>query len=256
MGGRRGGTEGSGGERAGGGAGGSFSTFFHTWDSSIVAAVGGGGDGADGISGGAGVDTIGGEGGADTITGGAGADVITGGAGNDSIVLTETTAAIDTVVFSGGATLALTSAANGRDTITGFGSTDTLNILALAGTETISAANVVTVSSAAAQGALTDLAVVILNVSGAAASLTTGGTAAVTDFTNLTQVSAFLSERYTTTDDALQENVIVWNVGTTSYIYAIDSIAAGTTAISASEIALVGTVTQGTALVSANLVYA
>ena len=79
---------------------------------------------------------------------------------------------------------------------------------------------------------------------------------AVTDFTNMTQVSAFLSERYTTTNDADQENVIVWNVGTTSYIYAIDSIAAGTTAISASEIALVGVVAQGAALATSNLVYA
>jgi S-layer protein len=48
-----------------------------------------------------------------TIKGGAGADVITGGAGADTIDLTETTPAIDTVVYSAAAT-------NGADTVTGF----------------------------------------------------------------------------------------------------------------------------------------
>jgi S-layer protein len=215
-----------------------------------------GGAGADYIDGGAGVDTLFGGEGNDTIIGGEGADTITGGAGNDTIDLTETTVAIDKVVFSGSTTLALTLAANGRDTITGFGSTDTLNILALAGGEALTAAGLTTASSAATQGALADLTVAILNVSGAAASLTTGGTAVVTDFTNMTQVSAFLSERYTTTNDNLQENVIVWNVGTTTYIYAIDTIAGGTTAIEATEIALMATVAQSAALVTGNLVYA
>jgi S-layer protein len=208
------------------------------------------------IKGGAGNDSLTGVGNVDTITGGEGADTITGGAGNDVIVLAETTAAVDKFVFSGSTTVALTLAANGVDSITGFGATDTLNILALAGGQALTATGLTTASTAAAQGALADLTVAILDVSGAAASLTTGGTLAVTDFTNMTQVSAFLSERYTTTNDADQENVIVWNVGTTSYIYAIDSIAAGTTAISASEIALVGVVAQGAALATANLVYA
>jgi hypothetical protein len=207
------------------------------------------------ITGGTAADVITGSAAADLITGGNGADVITGSAGNDSVVLTETTSAADKLVFITGANAAAVLAANGMDTITGFGSNDTLNIAAL-GDGTTTATGLTTVNTAAAQGALTDDTVVILNVAGTAASLTTGGTAAVTDFTNMTQVAAFLSERYTTTDDANQENVIVWNVGTTTYIYHIDTIAAGTTAIAAAEIVLLGTITQGAALVAANLVYA
>ncbi len=69
---------------------------------------------SDAISGGAGNDTIIGGAGNDTLTGGEGSDSITGGAGNDTIILTETTAATDRVVFAD------TAANNGQDTITGF----------------------------------------------------------------------------------------------------------------------------------------
>jgi len=72
---------------------------------------------------GAGADIFIGGGGIDTITGGEGGDTITGGAGADVIILTETTASIDTVVFL--ATTALETAGN---TITGFAlATDILN---------------------------------------------------------------------------------------------------------------------------------
>jgi S-layer protein len=89
------------------------------------------GDGADTISGGAGIDTISGGDAADTITGGLGADVISGGKGADTIILTETTAAADDVVFgnestvTGGADIGFAALA-GADTITGFGATDEL----------------------------------------------------------------------------------------------------------------------------------
>lgn len=207
------------------------------------------------IKGGSAADVINGSASNDAITGGNGADVITGAGGNDSIILTETTSAIDKVVFTGGGTTAAVVTANGTDTITGFGTNDTLQINAL-GDGSTTATGLTTVSSAAAQGALTDDTVLILNVAGTAGALTTGGTATVTDWTNLTQVSAFLSERYTTTNDADQENVIVWNVGTTSYIYHVDTLAGGSTALAAAEIALVGVVEQTAALTSANLVYA
>ncbi len=56
--------------------------------------------GADTIDGGAGDDALlSGGTGADSITGGAGADSISGGAGDDAIILTETTAAADTVLL-------------------------------------------------------------------------------------------------------------------------------------------------------------
>lgn len=69
---------------------------------------------ADTISGGGGNDTILGGGGADNITGGSGADQITGGAGADTIILTESTASRDQVLFTSNM---FTEAG---DTITGF----------------------------------------------------------------------------------------------------------------------------------------
>jgi len=182
-------------------------------------------------------------------------NTITGAGGNDVINLGANHTGVVKINFTGGANTAAVVTANGSDYVTGFATTDTLNIGAL-GDGTTTATNLATVSAAAGQGALTDDIVVILNVAATAAALTTNGTAVVTDFANMTQVSAFLSERYTTSNDAEQENVIVWNVGRTSYIYHIDTLANGTTAIAANEIALVGTIVQTAALASANLVYA
>jgi hypothetical protein len=75
-----------------------------------------GGAGADTINGDGGGDTLNGAGGADNITGGEGADTITSGNGADTINLTETTAAVDTIVTSGGAA----GTAISHDTVTGF----------------------------------------------------------------------------------------------------------------------------------------
>jgi Ca2+-binding RTX toxin-like protein len=74
-----------------------------------------GGSSADTIDGGLGADSLLGGTGNDSITGGEGADVITGGQGNDTVVLTETTAAIDNVVLE-------TASTNGVDTYVGFAS--------------------------------------------------------------------------------------------------------------------------------------
>lgn len=81
-------------------------------------------------------DVIVGGAGNDTITGGAGADNLTGGTGTDSIILTETAAAIDTVVQNVGDSVALSASmfvaanmiadgdtltfGNGVDVVTGF----------------------------------------------------------------------------------------------------------------------------------------
>jgi len=68
------------------------------------------------ITGGSAADVITGSAAADSITGGNGADTITSGTGSDSVVLTETIAAVDTVVTTIGA--AYTTAA--ADVVTGF----------------------------------------------------------------------------------------------------------------------------------------
>ena len=170
-------------------------------------------------------------------------------------MLTEAAAAIDKVVFAGGATNAATLTANGLDAITDFGATDTINVAALgSGSQ---AAVTATVSAAAVQAAFTDAGTYILNVAGTAAALTTGGTAVVADFTDMTQVSAFLSERYShTAATANQEAVFIWNVGTTTYVYNVDTLITAGTAIEAAEISLVGQITQGAALTAANIVFA
>lgn len=205
------------------------------------------------IKGGTKADVINGSASNDLITGNDGADQITAGAGNDSINLTETTSAVDTVFFSGGAaTNALTLAANGFDTITGFGTNDIINIKAL-GNNT-QAGGTVTIAAPAAKAAFTDGGNYIINTAATAGALTTGGTAVVTDYTSMTQVAAFLSERFShTANTADEEMVVVWNVGTTTYVYNVDSKNTVNTTIDADEISLVGQITQTAALTSANI---
>lgn len=219
------------------------------------------------ITGGAGNDTLTGSAAAvnlDTITGGEGADVITGGTGNDTINLTETTAAVDKVVFSGGvladgAPVSAHFTANGLDTITGFGATDTLNVAALGDGSTPSALTAITTASAGGTALTTDRAQVI-TTDGTAANLTTGGTLTVTDFTNVTSVAAYLNEQFTVTS-AAQHNVIVINdtsgTDTMSYVYSLSNDAADIT-IDSADIVLVGTVEHAATvdLTNANIVYA
>jgi len=81
--------------------------------------------GADTIDGGAANDTLLGGTGTDSITGGEGIDSITGGSGNDTIVLTETTAAVDSVVLD------YSNVGVDKDTITGFTTTSTGDVIRL-----------------------------------------------------------------------------------------------------------------------------
>jgi S-layer protein len=190
--------------------------------------------------------TIGGSAQADIITGGAGNDIISAGGGNDTINLAA--GGSDKFNF-------YTHAGNGTDTINGFNGAagnDTLNVGTLGSGAITGPATVIT--SAATQQALTDTLAYLITTTGAAANLTTGGTAAVTDWTNLTQVGAYLSERFTATAGA-SDNVFVVNTGNTSYVYSFVD-AAGTTLV-AGELALVGVVNNGgTALTASSIVFA
>lgn len=103
-----------------------------TYNTATIAGAGA----AETLIGGAGADVITGAGGNDSIIGGAGADNLTGGAGADSINLTETAAAIDTVVQNVGDSVAVNASmfaaaamiadgdtltfGNGVDVVTGF----------------------------------------------------------------------------------------------------------------------------------------
>ncbi|EIC31520.1 calcium-binding protein [Methylomicrobium album] len=74
-----------------------------------------GGDGNDSLYGEAGDDTLDGGAGNDTLNGGEGSDILSGGLGKDTYVLTETTAATDTLRIAAGDSLV-----NNFDVVTGF----------------------------------------------------------------------------------------------------------------------------------------
>jgi len=210
------------------------------------------------FTGGSGATTVIGSANADSITTAANSvntNTITSAAGNDVINLGANHTGVVKIVFSGGTTNANTLAANGADYITGFATTDTINIAGL-GNQAL-AALTGTLSAAAAKADIADGAVYILNVAGTAAALGTGGAAVVTDYTNMTQVAAFLNDRFShTANTADIEGVFVWNVGRTSYVYNLDTLNTANTTIDANEVSLVGTIIQTAALTSSNLVYA
>jgi hypothetical protein len=144
------------------------------------------GDGNDtlDVSAGAAAHVINGEAGDDTITGGAenqtftggeGADSITGGAGNDTINLIETTAAIDTVVFS-----AYAFSANGVDVINGFAAGTGVDLVQLVAASTTNAQYAVGADPDFAASSNTTL------TSGAAAFALTGGNTTTDDIIEIT----------------------------------------------------------------------
>jgi len=205
------------------------------------------------ITGGAGNDVLKGNAAvvnSNTITGGEGADTITTGLGNDTIILTETTAAIDTVIF-------VTTANNGIDTITGFAAgtgIDVAVILDAATTATTAAAAAavvetstnVTLTSGATAFALTGASSTtgdVVEINAVLSSFGNLGAANVVDGTELlkalssTNVAA-ASFTATTADDDFY--VMAYQNGN-GYLYQVTNGA--NTAVIASEIALVGVFT-------------
>jgi Ca2+-binding RTX toxin-like protein len=209
-----------------------------------------GGSGADTISGGNGDDSLLGGASADSITGGEGADVITGGTGNDTIVLTETTAAIDNVILTASAT-------NGVDTLTAFATGTGIDTITFVAADT-------TVGTTGAAGVFEAIAAVTL-VTGATYDLTGDNTltTANVDVYELLGTNASngdLSQSTTGTElfkllgtadsaatsitmDNADDNVflIAYDNGN-AYIYNVQDQATGSTAI-ASEVILVAVVT-------------
>jgi S-layer protein len=194
-----------------------------------------GGNGADNISGGGGADVLLGGLGNDTISGGIGADTITGGVGNDALTGGD---GADQFVFAA-------VGSNGVDTISDFVTTsDTINV-----TTDITAA-AVTITAAAVAQALVDNTEYYISTNGAAANLTTAGTATlnVADMTatTLTNLATYLTERFT---EGIAGDVAVfainWTAGgnTNTYIYDFVEDATGT-AVIASELTLAGVVTH------------
>jgi hypothetical protein len=185
---------------------------------------------ADSLNGGAGNDAIDGNAGNDSIIAGTGADTIDAGAGSDTVDVGDD-ADVDTVDFSQTTGLDIVS---NFDAATSSTSEDILDI-------EIGTANggEVEITAVAAQGAATtDRTYVIELTLGAAGSLTTGGTETIVDFTDVADVDAFLSERFT---NAGGENfAVVLNDGTDTYVYMVTD--AGADASLVGEVVHIGTI--------------
>lgn len=182
---------------------------------------------------------------ANTITGTAQDDVITGGTGVDKVTYTSGNTNGDTIDFVSdssadeidfGANVLLTSK---KVVISNFDVATTTTTEDLVNVSNDNAdGGEVQITGAAAQGAITtDRTYVIEQAVGSAGALTTGGTATITDFTNLTQVAAYLTERFTTAAD--DKAMIFLNNGTNTYAYYLDEGAADA-GIQDAEINLVG----------------
>jgi hypothetical protein len=183
---------------------------------------------------------------ANTITGTAQDDVIIGGTGVDKVTYTSGNTNGDTIDFVSdssadeidfGANVSLTSK---KVVITNFDAataTTTEDLVNVSNNDVDGGE--VQITAAAGQGAITtDRTYVIEQAVGSAGALTSGGTATITDFTNLTQVAAYLTERFTTA--ANDKALIVMNNGTNTYVYYVDEGATADAGIAAAEVNLVG----------------
>ena len=152
--------------------------------------------------------------GADTITSGDGNDTISTGAGADLITIV--TGGTDKITGGSGADdFVVDDRTSGVITITDFLSgTDDLSILTF-GTDVND--SVIGVTAAAAQGAITDNDTTVITLNASTTSATTSGTETVADFEDITDVHAYIAERYTAS--ASDEALIVLTDGTDSYVY-------------------------------------
>jgi hypothetical protein len=181
---------------------------------------------------------------ANTITGTAQDDVIIGGTGVDKVTYTSGNINGDTIDFVSdssadeiefGANMTLTSK---TVTITNFdpATPTTTEDLVNVSNDDVDGGEI-QITSAAAPGTLVnDQTYVVEQAVGSAGALTIGGTATITDFTNLTQVAAYLSERFTAGGN--EKAMIFLNNGVNTYAYYVED--SGGTTIAATEINLVG----------------
>jgi hypothetical protein len=184
------------------------------------------------------------------LKGGVGADAITGGTGIDTVTTAATGADTVDFVSDSSADILEIAALTGRSTVTNFdvATTSTTEDIVNVSHDDLDGAEV-SITAAAAQGALgDDTTIVISQAVGTAASLTTGGTAtlAAADFTatTLTNLATFLGERFTAdnadTTAGNQTALIVLNNGTNTYAYVFSDSATQNATIEAAELTLVG----------------
>jgi len=182
----------------------------------------------------------------DIIKGGTSADTIYGTKGSDTIDLSAGGA--DTYIFR-------PLISTDKDTIKGFSSDDKINVAKLGDGSTGSLAGVVT-SAVASKETLTDDRALIINTNGTAGNLFTGGSATVTDWTDMTKVAAYLNERYNTSANTEQVFIINDTTSGANKSYVINYIEGGTGTIDSGELTLVGVIENGgAALGTVNVVF-
>jgi Ca2+-binding RTX toxin-like protein len=177
----------------------------------------------EGVKGTSSADTITGSSLADTLIGGNGADKLTGGLGADSIILTETTSAIDTVTLASGTSTSI-------DSVTGFTANKDIVAISLAAqtganiragnANAVSTSSTVTVEHLGSgnQTIASSTNVVILdttyaNVATVKTAIESGGS------NRLSESTAFT---------AGQDFVLVWYDGTNSHLCLVDDAATNT----------------------------
>ena len=182
-----------------------------------------GGLGADTIVGGAGGDSLVGGLGADSITGGEGADDITGGSGADTIILTESTAAIDTLFYT-------SPIGSQGDVITGFAAGTGVDVVSFAATLLVNNTTnkVNTLAEIAVNGTVGANDVLI--------EITTSLSGDLTSAVNIAELLSGL----TTTNLASGESVVI-SVGNASNSYLWYFAEDGVAGIQASNLTLIAT---------------
>jgi Ca2+-binding RTX toxin-like protein len=211
--------------------------------------------GTDYIAGGASAESLTGGDGADYISGGLGADTITGGVGDDQIVLTETTAASDKVIFSGA-----TTTLNGADTITGFKAGQTSgDILTFSSLTSGSLANA-TSGTAITLATTTALATEGTSIAVATNKVYVAQVANVADInTAAKMVTALDTGVMDAVDVAASATAFLIVSGadntTTAYVYGV--VNDGTQTVATGEILLLGTITtDSTTFTTGNIAFA
>jgi len=180
--------------------------------------------------------------GGDDFTGGDQDDVAIGGAGDDKFDMAAGTG--NTVDLSAGGDDEIEiNSLTGKVTVTGFASGDVVDIQQdkVDGTE-----ESVTAQQSSAVNPTTD-GTMVVTLNAATTSVLVGGSETIADFTDTTDVAAYLEEGFA--DAAADEVAFVLNDGTDSYVYIFDE-AGNNTTIANTEITLVAVVngyTLGTA---------
>jgi hypothetical protein len=169
---------------------------------------------------------------------------ITGSALNDSIVLSDAGVSAETLTFVDD---------NGKDTITSFETgTDKLDFSGITGVTGVTGTadnNIIAAAAANSVAWANDNTNMILTT-GAASDITTAGTETISDFTNATQVAAYLEEliNFNNTADTTEVGIFVIadeNSGGSSYIWLANDDGDGdNTDLTASDLTLIGVVSS------------